>query len=104
MQNNHLFDLQKHLDYYCNILTAFGFNSAKNDRNLIKSYPLPILINKRDIAPTVIKKANQFITLKFSDIQHLDIMKFLGGATGLDSILKTYKTSETKGLFPLRIV
>ena len=27
-------------------------------------------------------------------------MKFLGGATNLDSFLKTYKASETKGFFP----
>ena len=27
-------------------------------------------------------------------------MNFLGGATSLDSILKAYKTSETKGFFP----
>ena len=28
-------------------------------------------------------------------------MNFLGGATSLDSFLKEYKTSETKGFFPL---
>ena len=78
----------------------FGFNSAKYDLNLIKSYLLPILINERDIEPTVIKKANQFISFKFGDIQLLDIMNFLGGATNLDSFLKAYKTSETKVLFP----
>ena len=27
-------------------------------------------------------------------------MNFLGGATGFESFLKSYKTSETKGLFP----
>ena len=27
-------------------------------------------------------------------------MKFLGGATSLDSFLKAYKTSETRGFFP----
>ena len=48
----------------------------------------------------VIKKANDFISFKFEDIQFLDIMKFLGGATTLDSFLKAYKASETKGFFP----
>ena len=62
---------------------------------------LPILINERDIEPTVNKKANQFISFKFGDIQLLDIMNFLGGATSLDySSLKAYKTSETKAFFP----
>ena len=77
----------------------FGFNSAKYDLNLNKSYLLPILVNERDIEPTVIKKKNQFISFKFGDFQLLDIMNFLGGATSLDSFLKAYKTSETKGFF-----
>ena len=52
--------------------------------------------------PTVIKKANQFVSFKFSDVQLLDIMNLLGGATSLDSFLKAYKTSETKGFFPYK--
>ena len=54
----------------------------------------------RDIEPRVIKKANQFVSFKFGDIQSLDIMNFLGGVTGLESFLKAYKTRETKGFFP----
>ena len=50
--------------------------------------------------PTVIKKTNQFVSFKFGDVQLLDIINFLGGATNLDSFLKAYKTSETKGFFP----
>ena len=61
---------------------------------------LPILVNEQDIEPTVIKKANQFVSFKFGDIQLLDIMNFLGGATSLDSFLKAYKTKETKGFSP----
>ena len=100
MQKNQLIDLQEHFERYCNVLPVFGFNSAKYDINLIKSYLLPILVNERDIEPTVIKKANQFVSFKFGDIQLLDIMNFFGGATSLDSFLKAYKTKETKGFFP----
>ena len=50
--------------------------------------------------PTVIKKANQFVSYKFGDVQFLDIMNFLGGATSLDSFLQAYETSETKGFSP----
>ena len=50
--------------------------------------------------PTVIKKANQFVSFKFGDVQLLDIINFLRGATSLDSFVKPYKTSETKGFFP----
>ena len=76
----------------CNVLPIFGFNSEKFDLNLIKSYLLPILVNERNIEPTVIKKANQFISFKFGEIQLWNIMNFLCRATSLDSFLKAYKT------------
>ena len=100
MQKKQLIDLQEHFERYCNTLPVFGFNSAKYDINLIKSYLLPILVNERQIEPAVIKKANQFVSFKIGDVQLLDIMNFLGGATSLDSFLKAYKTEETKGFFP----
>ena len=78
----------------------FGFNGKTNVIILIKSYLLPILVNERDIEPTIIKKANQFVSFKFGDIQLLDIMNFPGVATRLDSFLKASKTKETKGFFP----
>ena len=61
---------------------------------------MPILINERDIEPTVLKKANQFVSFNFGDIQLFDIMNFIGSATSLDSFLKAYKTKQTKGFFP----
>ena len=100
MQKNQLIELQEYLERYCNVIPVFGFNSAKYDINLIKSYLLPNLINDRNMEPIVIKKANQFVSFNFSDVQLLDIMNFLGGATSLDSFLKAYKTAETKGFFP----
>ena len=57
------------------------------------------LVNERDIEPTLLKKANQFISFKFGDIPLLDIMNFPGGAPSLDSYLKAYKTSETRRFF-----
>ena len=50
--------------------------------------------------PTVIKKANQFVSFGFGDVELLDIMNFLLGGTSLDSFLKAYRTTETKGFFP----
>ena len=61
IQKNQLIDLQESLERFCNVLPVFGFNSAKYNLNSIKSYLLPILVNERDIEPTVIKKVNQFI-------------------------------------------
>ena len=100
MQKNQFIDIHERFERYCYVLRVFGFNNAKNDFILIKSYLLPILINGRYNEPTVIKKANQFVSFKFRDIQLLDIMKFLGGATSLDFFLKAYKTKDTKGFSP----
>ena len=99
-QKNQLLDLQQHFERYINTLPVYGFNSGKYDLNLIKSYLLPYLIHERDIQPTVIKKANHFVSFKFGDVQFRDILNFLGGAPSLDSFLKAFKTSKTKGLFP----
>ena len=88
------------MERYCNVSPIFGFNSEKYDLSLIESYLLPILVNERNFEPTVMKKANQFISFKFGDIQLLGIISFLGGASSLDSFLKAYKISETKGFFP----
>ena len=98
-KKNQLIDLQESLERYCNVLPVFGSNSAKYDLNLIKSFLIPFLENERDIAPTVIKKASQFISFKLGDIQLLDVLNFFGGATRLDSFLKANKFSEKK-IFP----
>ena len=100
MQKNQLFELQEHLERFCNVLPVFGFNSTNYDINLIKSSLLPILINERNMEPTVIKKTNQFVSFEFGDVQLLYIMNFLDGATSVYSFPKANKTSETKGFFP----
>ena len=45
IQKIKIIDLQQPLERYCNVLPVFGFNSAKYNLNLIKSYLLPILVN-----------------------------------------------------------
>ena len=63
-------------------------------------YLLPILVNERENEPTLIKKANQFIPIKFGQVQLFDVMTFFDAAASLDSISKAYRTSETKVFFP----
>ena len=71
MQKNQLSDMQEHFKRYCNTMPVFVFNSAKYDINSIKSYLLPILVNEQQTEPTVTKKANQFVSLNFGDVQLL---------------------------------
>ena len=77
MEKNQLFDSQEYFERHCNVSPVFVFNRAKYDIILIKSYLLPVLVNERTLKPTVTKKANQFVSFKFGDIQLLDIMSFL---------------------------
>ena len=80
IQKKQLIELQEHLELYCNVTRPLGFNSSKYDLNLIKSFFPTILGNEQDIEATVIKKANQFISLRFDDLQLLHILNFQGGA------------------------
>ena len=103
LQKNQLIDSKQHLERCVNTFFVFGFNSGRYDLNLIKSYLIPYLIRDKEQETSVIEKANDFISFKFGDVQFLDIMKFLGGATTLESFLKAYKASETKGFFPYEL-
>ena len=104
MQKNQLIDLQEHFERYCNVLPVFVLNSAKCDINLIKPYFLPILVNGHDIEPTVIKKANQCVFFQFGDIQLLDTMNLVGGATSLDYFPKNLQNQRDDGFLCLREV
>ena len=99
IQKSQSIDLKEHLERYANTLPVFGFNSGRYDLDLIKSYQFPFLTCDKETS--VIKKASDFISFKFGDVQLSDIMKFLGGATTLYSFLKVYKASERKDSFPM---
>ena len=81
VQRNPLIELQDHFERYCTVLPVLGFNSGKSEINLIKRYFLPILVEDKNIEPNVIKTVNQYVSFKFGDVQLLDILNFLGGAT-----------------------
>ena len=48
---------------------------------------------------SVIQKANGIFSFKFGDVQFREILRFLSGASILDSSPKAYKASETKRFF-----
>ena len=100
MQKNHLLNLQQRFERYFSTLSLFEFISGKHYLNLINSYFSPYLICERDVQPTAIKTANLSVSFKFGDVQFLDNLNFLGGATFPDSYLKIYVFRETEGLFP----
>ena len=99
-QKNQFVDLEDHSERYCNVLPVFGFNITEYDIISKKSFLLLLLDNKRGIEPIVIKKANQFVSFKFGDVQLPDKLNFLGGAMSLVSVLKAFRTSKTRCYFP----
>ena len=76
------------------------FSIAKFHTTSIKSYWPPTPVNEQIFALAIIKKANQFISIKFFfTFQQLDGVTFLGGATSDDSNLSAYKTPKIVGFF-----
>ena len=64
-QKNQLIEIHDHLERYCEVLPVFGFNIAKYDINLIKSFLLPILINEGIWSLLWFKKPSNLCLLSF---------------------------------------
>ena len=77
-----------------------SFNSARYVIKLIKSYSLPILL--KEWTTTIFERNKLFGSFHKNrfKVSFLEILKYLGAATSLDSIRRAHKTSETKGFFP----
>ena len=95
-QNIHLIDWQQLFQKNCDTLPVFGFNNARYDIQPSKRNLPAILVNERDTEHNVLKKSSQFAFFKCGNIQLLEILNFLEGATNLDSKTEAYKTSEIK--------
>ena len=91
--------IRKQFLRYISQFPVFGYNSGRYDLNLIKTYLIPHLV-RQGVKIETTKKTNNFVSLQFNNIQFLDIINFLGGGGTLDSFLKAYGASETKGFFP----
>ena len=99
IQKNQTFDLQDPLENYCTVFALFGSNRALR-YSFNKVMFAVLLVKEWRNEPIVIKEANQFVSLKFGDVQLLDLLKFLGGDTSFHSFLKVFKNPETEAYFP----
>jgi hypothetical protein len=80
-----------------------GFNSAKYDANIMKLYLSGALTkydkpDKEEVTPLKTNSMYRVITSK--TLKFLDVANFLAAGVSLDSWLKAYKCSMTKGFFP----
>ena len=69
----------------------FWVYGAKKVLQFKQPYFLVLLMKEKGLGPTVIKIANHFWSLNFSNVMFLGVMNFLEGATTLDSFLEAKK-------------
>ena len=97
------------LYHYCRQIPVLGFNSAKYDLNLVKSYLIPWLRadvdpdkkeEKEDIDINVIKKGSMYTQIGARRFKFLDISNYLAGGVSYSAFLEAYKIPESKTYFP----
>ena len=98
-----MIDLMQHLERYIKTLSVFRFNCGRYDLQFIKSYLNPYLINRKEFEHSVMKKANDFVSFKFGDVQLLDLMKFFSGDTILDSFFSINLQNQCDEKYPYDI-
>ena len=96
---------QKYLKFmkWLREVPVVGFNSAKYDANIMKMYLSGALTkydkpDKEEVTPLKTNSMYRVITSK--TLKFLDVANFLAAGVSLDSWLKSYKCSMTKGFFP----
>ena len=95
-----MINLMQHLERYTNTLPAVGFNSGRYDKNLINSNLIPNLINEKEIEPSVINKANDFVSFKFAS-QHYEVF---GWSYYFRLFSKSSKSQWVERIFYIRVV
>ena len=93
--------MQRHLERYCDTLLVLGFNLAYYRVYLAMTLLWPVPVNKRDIEPTVTKKANKLVSFIFGKFQLLDILNFLRRVLNIGFFPNCSQHKRNKKLFPL---
>ena len=96
MQKNQILDLQEHFERYSNTLSVFGFNSAKYDINLIKSYLLPIFLTNDKLNLKLSKKLISLFPSSLVMCSYLILWTFLVGLLVLTRSSKLTEQSKLK--------
>ena len=96
------------LYHYCRQIPVLGFNNAKYDLNLVKSYLIPWLRadvdpdkkeEKEDIDINVIKKGSMYTQIGARRFKFLDISNYLAGGASYSAFLEAYKIQKAKPIF-----
>ena len=77
------------------ILPVFSFNGGNYDINIMKHH-----FFKHFTKPSVLKRGNNYLTIKTEKLKFLDISNYLQAGTSYDKFLKAFNASQTKAFFP----
>ncbi|XP_071137847.1 uncharacterized protein [Mytilus edulis] len=92
--------LKEELEAYCQQIIVLGFNSAKYDMNLIKTYIAKSLHMHNPGEKFTVKRNNSYACLANETFKFLDITSYLAPGFSYAKFLKAYEVSENKGCFP----
>ncbi|CAG2213398.1 unnamed protein product [Mytilus edulis] len=92
--------LKDELDAYCRQTIVLGFNSAKYDRNLIKTHLAKALHMHEPGKTFTVKRNNSYACLANETFKFLDITLYLAPSFSYAKFLKVFDVSENKGFFP----
>lgn len=93
-------NLRDELEKYCKQLVCIGFNSAKYDINLIKSYLIKHLIPENGNDTFTVKRNNSYVCISTPTFKFLDITQYLSPGINYAGFLKAFDVQESKGFFP----
>ena len=91
--------LKEEIKFCCKQMICLGFNSSKNELNLVKSHLAKHLQMEKDNVFTI-KRNNQYVCLANSTLKFLDITSYLSPGINYANFLKAYDVKENKGYFP----
>ena len=87
------------LDQFIDTLPVIGFNSGRYDLPIIRQYIFGELA-KIDTIDYIIKRNNQFLSVKTPHLLWLDISNYLAPGFSYSDFLAAYGVKEQKGYFP----
>lgn len=91
--------LKEDFEKYCEQMICIGFNSAKYDINLIRSYLVKHLQLDENEA-FVVKRNNSYSGIRTNKFKFLDISQYLGPGINYSGFYKAFDVQECKGFSP----
>lgn len=93
--------LKEEFEKYCQQLICIGFNSARYDINLIKSYLVKHLIPEKGNETFTVKRNNSYACISTPQFKFLDITQYLSQDINYSGFLCAFDVQECKGFFPI---